>query len=76
MFMSRMAAAMLGAGFLFASWPAPAAAQPSELEQVKSQLAELRQAYEARLQALERRIADLQQAQAAPSPAPCRRRRQ
>ena len=35
-----------------------------QLEQVKSQLAELRQSYEARLQALEKRIAELQGAAA------------
>ena len=69
MSMSRMAVAAWSVGILgLTSHPHAAAAEPGELEQVKSQLAELRQAYEARLQALEKRIADLQQAQAA-SPA-------
>ena len=67
MSLSRMAAA-LGVGlFCLSSHPPALAAGPDELEQVKSQLAELRQSYEARLQALEKRIAELQQA-AAPAP--------
>ncbi|HEV7575743.1 MAG TPA: hypothetical protein VGO85_06850 [Caldimonas sp.] len=73
MSMQRMAA-VCGAGLLCLSSHAGAAdAAPTELAQVKSQLAELRQAYEARLQALEKRIAELQQAQSAPAavvPAP------
>ena len=81
MSLPRMAAA-LGVGLFFLSSHLPAlAAGPDELEQVKSQLAELRQSYEARLQALEKRIAELQQA-AASAPAnrraaapPTRRRR-
>jgi hypothetical protein len=68
MSMPRMAAA-LGIGlFCLSSHPPARAAGPDEIEQVKSQLAELRQSYEARLQALEKRIAELQQA-AAPPPA-------
>jgi len=56
-------AAALGVGVFCLSSQGPAfAAAPDELEQVKSQLAELRQSYEARLQALEKRIAELQQA--------------
>ncbi|MEO8312837.1 MAG: hypothetical protein ABI520_16830 [Caldimonas sp.] len=63
----RIAVAALSAGILgLSSSPLAGAAEPGELEQVKSQLAELRQSYEARLQALEKRIAELQQAQAAP----------
>ena len=59
---SRMAVA-LGVGlFCLSSHPPALAAGPDELEQVKSQLAELRQSYEARLQALEKRVAELQQA--------------
>ena len=64
MSLPRMAAA-LGVGlFCLSSHPPALAAGPDELEQVKSQLAELRQSYEARLQALEKRIAELQQATA------------
>src|SRR6476659_9676003 len=64
MSLPRMAAA-LGVGlFCLSSHPPALAAGPDELEQVKSQLAELRQSYEARLQALEKRIAELQQAAA------------
>ncbi len=68
----RMAAALC-AGILCLSSQAPAAAaDASELDAVKSQLAELRQSYEARLQALEKRIAELQAqpASAAPAAAP------
>ena len=66
MSLPRMAAA-LGVGlFCLSSHPPALAAGPDELEQVKSQLAELRQSYEARLQALEKRIAELQQAAATP----------
>lgn len=66
MSVSRTAVASLSAALLCLSAPAPAgAAEPGELEQVKSQLADLRQAYEARLQSLEKRIAELQQAQIA-----------
>ena len=62
----RMAAA-LGVGLSLMSSHLPAlAAGADELEQVKRQLAELRQSYEARLQALEKRIAELQQAAVAP----------
>ncbi|MEO5843247.1 MAG: TonB-dependent receptor [Caldimonas sp.] len=65
----RTAVAALSAGILGLSFCPPAtAADPGQLEQVKSQLAEMRQAYEARLQALEKRIAELQQAQTAPPP--------
>jgi hypothetical protein len=65
MSISRTAAASLGVGFLCLSLPPPAlAADANELEQVKAQLAELRQSYEARLQALEKRITELQQAAA------------
>ena len=57
------AAAAFGVGlFLLSSHPPALAADPDELEHVKSQLAELRRSYEARLQALEKRIAELQQA--------------
>ena len=70
MFMSRTAAAALGACLFALATPAHADAA-SELDEVKSQLAELRQAYEARLQALEKRIAELQaQPSAAPSAMP------
>jgi hypothetical protein len=63
MTVSRLAAAV-GACLLCLSLHPPArAAETSELEQVKRELAELRQGYEARLQALEKRIAELQQAQ-------------
>jgi hypothetical protein len=68
MSVSRLAAALSGIGILSLclAMPARAAdATPSELEQVKRQLAELRQAYEARLQALEKRLAEMQQAQSA-----------
>ena len=69
MSVSRLAAA-LGGGLLCLWSQLPArAAEPSELEQVKRELAELRQSYEARLQSLEKRIAELQQGQAAPAPA-------
>ena len=62
MSLPRMVAA-LGVGlFCLSSHPPALAAGPDELEQVKSQLAELRQSYDARLQALEKRIAELQQA--------------
>ena len=50
MSLPRMAAA-LGVGlFCLSSHPPALAAGPDELEQVKSQLAELRQSYDARLQ--------------------------
>ena len=66
MSVSRLAAAALGVGILCLSAPSAAAdAAPSELEQVKRQLAELRQAYEARLQALEKRIDELQESSSA-----------
>jgi hypothetical protein len=61
-------AAALGVGlYCLSSHPPALAAGPDDLEQVKSQLAELRQSYEARLQALEKRIAELQQAASAPT---------
>jgi len=64
MFLPRMAAA-LGVGlFCLSSHPPAFAAGADELEQVKSELAELRQSYESRLQALEKRIAELQQSAA------------
>jgi len=66
----RLAAAV-GVCLLCLSLLPPARADDaSDLEQVKRQLAELRQSYEARLQALEKRIAELQQAQAAPAAQP------
>lgn len=59
-----MAAAAFGCAIFFCT-PLPAAAAPTEaapeLQQLKDQIAELRQAYEARLQALEHRIVELQQ---------------
>jgi len=70
MSVSRLAAA-LGGGLLCLWFQFPArAAEPSELEQVKRELAQLRQSYEARLQSLEKRIAELQQASAAPPAQP------
>src|SRR5436190_4160972 len=67
MSVSRLAAA-LGVCLLCLSLQRPArAADASELEQVKRELAELRRSYEARLQSLEKRIVELQ-AQAAQSP--------
>ena len=64
MSVSRLAAA-LGGGLLCLWFQFPArAAEPSELEQVKRELAQLRQSYEARLQSLEKRIAELQQSAA------------
>ncbi|HEY2928770.1 TonB-dependent receptor [Piscinibacter sp.] len=77
MFTHRMAAAGLGLAALVAT-PLHAVAAPAsaadELQQLKNQIAEMRQAYEARLQALERRIGDLQQGAqptaAAPAVAP------
>ncbi len=64
MSVSRLGAALWGVGLLcLSSLAAAADAAPTELDQVKRQLADLREAYEARLQALEKRIADLQQAQ-------------
>ena len=64
MSLPRMAAALCVGVFCLSSHPPALAAGSEELEQVKSQLAELRQSYEARLQALEKRIAELQQATA------------
>ena len=66
MFTHRLAAA----GLLLAALLAAPLAQADELQQLKSEISEMRQAYEARLQALERRIAELQQAPAAPPAAP------
>ena len=69
MFTHRMAAAGLGLAALVATPPHAVAAPASaaeELQQLKNQIAEMRQAYEARLQALERRIGELQQGGAAP----------
>ncbi len=67
--MSRMTAVQLGVAVLCLSLQAPAgAASSDELDQVKSQLAELRQSYEVRLQALEKRIAELQAQAASPAP--------
>ncbi|WP_372528057.1 hypothetical protein [Piscinibacter sp.] len=70
----RLVATGFGLAALFGA-ALPAVAAPTEaapeLQQLKDQIAELRQAYEARLQALERRIAELQQtssAVAAPPP--------
>ena len=67
MSLSRMAAAWGVGLFCLSSHPSALAAGPDDLEQVKGQLAELRQSYEARLQALEKRIAELQQAASAPT---------
>ena len=50
-------------------FPSLAADPPPELRQLRDQIAELRQAYEARLQALEQRITGLQSPTAAPPPA-------
>jgi hypothetical protein len=62
MLVSRIAVAWgVGLFCLSCHFAAPAA-ERDELEQVRSQLAELRQSYEGRLQALEKRIAELQQA--------------
>src|SRR4051812_9274360 len=67
MFVPRLAAA-LGVCLLCLSLHPPArAAEPNELDQVKRELAELRRSYEARLQSLEKRIVELQQAQTAPA---------
>ena len=71
MSVSRLTVALYGVGFLCLSTAAAADVAPGELDQVKRQLAELREAYEARLQALEKRIFELQQAQSvAPIAAP------
>ena len=72
MFVSRTAAAVLGAGLLCVTAHASAADPPqSELDQVKRELAALRQTYDARIQALEQRIAELQaRGAAAPAPEP------
>ncbi|HSC62722.1 MAG TPA: hypothetical protein VLD35_03755 [Caldimonas sp.] len=64
----RLAAAVGACLLCLSSHRVAAAAEASELEEVKRQLVELRQSYEARLQSLEKRIAELQQAQA-PQPA-------
>ncbi len=64
----RLAATGFGLAALFSAALPAAAAPPEaapELQQLKDQIAELRQAYEARLQALERRIAELQQTSSA-----------
>src|SRR5947208_10337867 len=71
MSMSRLAVAF-GVCLLCLSLHRPAhAADAGELEQVKRELAELRQSYEARLQSLEKRIVELQaqSPQAAPQAA-------
>ncbi len=59
--MSRSRAAAIAFG-LAAAIPIPsgAAESPAELQELKDQIAQLRQSYEARLQALERRIVELQ----------------
>jgi hypothetical protein len=61
MFTSRAAAATLGVSALLAiPLPSAAAAASAELQQLKNQIADLRQSYESRLQALERRLTELQ----------------
>ncbi len=58
---SRASAAVLGLATLSVlPFPSAAAESSAELQQLKDQIVELRQSYEARLQALEKRIAELQ----------------
>src|SRR5205823_2844543 len=62
---SRLAAAGFAVAALL-STPLRTAAATDELQQLKDQIAEMRQAYEARLQAMEKRLAEMQAA--APPP--------
>jgi hypothetical protein len=73
MHLHRTWAAGLGSSLGLAAalaWPPNALADPaSDVEQLKKDIADLRQSYEARLQALERKLQQLQQAAPAAAPA-------
>jgi hypothetical protein len=71
MVIPRLAAAGFGLAALLLTPLHAGAAQPTadELQQLRNQIAEMRQAYEARLQAMEKRLLELQAAAPAPAPA-------